>query len=99
MALYHMVWIKFHDHLSEARKQEHLQNIRALQDKVPSVRHIGAGHNVTNRAPEGYDHGIVVTFDDQAGLEAYDEHPEHKAVAEPLDAEADILAMDIVEPA
>lgn len=95
MPLEHMVWIKFKDGVSEDRKAHHLQGLASLKGKVPPVRHLAVGENVTERAM-GYTHGLLVTLDDAGALKEYLDHPEHLRVATPLRAEADLLAMDIV---
>lgn len=95
MAVHHMIWIKFDDQLTDARKQTHIDNVRSLEAKVPVVQSVHAGRNQTDRAPAGYTHGAVITVADWAALQAYDDHPEHQAIAKPLDAEAHVLAMDI----
>lgn len=95
MALEHMVWIKFKDGVSDERKQDHLRGLASLKAKVPGIRHLAVGENVTERA-NGYTHGLLVTLDDTAALKAYADHREHLKVATPLKEDADLLAMDIL---
>ena len=90
----HMVWIRFNDDVTEARQQAHLDALRSLKTRVPGIRKIAVGPNVTDRA-NGYTHGLLVTLDDQAALQTYADHPEHVAVAKPLREDASLLAMDI----
>ena len=90
----HMVWIKFKDGISDERKQAHLDALAGLKDRVPGIRRLSVGPNVTDRAA-GYTHGLLVTLDDQAALQTYADHPEHVAVARPLREDAELMAMDI----
>lgn len=95
MALEHMVWIKFKPGVPPERRRQHLDGLRSLTKTVPGIRHLVVGENITDRAM-GYTHGLLVQVDDEAGLKAYLEHPEHLKVARPLREDAETLAMDIV---
>jgi hypothetical protein len=54
--------------------------LTGLLGVVPSIRAISVGANVVS--PESnWDVALVVDFDDIAGLEAYQVHPDHVAVA------------------
>ncbi len=55
--------------------------LESLKDKIPSIRRIEAGRNF-NPAPTAFDVGLYSVFDDEAGLQEYQIHPEHKKVAE-----------------
>ena len=56
------------------------EELRGLEDLVPSLRSAMAGPDV--RVAEGNaDAGYVAMFDDYAGWKAYQEHPEHIRVA------------------
>ena len=94
MAVQHMVWIKFNEGVSEQRKQEHLDGLAGLTDKVPGIVSLHVGENFTDRSG-GYTHGLLVTLTDRQALEVYAPHPEHVKVAGPLKADASLLAMDI----
>ena len=56
-----------------------------LGSEIDTVRHLEGG---TNNSPEplaeGFTHGYVVSFDDQAGLDAYGPHPAHQKLVELL---------------
>ena len=93
MAVEHIVWIRFREGVTDARIEEHLAGLRSLTDRVPGIVALKLGANFTDRAG-GYTHGLVVTFRDEAGLDAYLPHPEHVQVAGPLKNDADLMAMD-----
>lgn len=94
MAVEHMVWIRFHEGVAAGRIAEHLAGLAGLKGKVPGVIDVKVGENFTDRA-DGCTHGLLVTLEDRAALEAYGPHPEHAKVAGPLKEDADLLAMDI----
>ena len=94
MAVQHMVWLKFKEGVSEARIEQHMEALRAMQGKVPQVRYVAAGRSLADRAG-AYTHGVLVTMDSPADLPEYDKHPEHQAVAKPLSEDAEIMAIDI----
>lgn len=94
MSLEHMVWIKFKDGVDDRRQQQHLDALRGLADKVPGIRHLAVGRNITARSA-GYTHGLVVRLDSADALAVYRDHPDHVPVAEALKQDADLLAMDI----
>lgn len=94
MAVIHMVWIKFHDGVSDERAQEHLNALASLEGRVPGILGLHVGPNFTDRS-RGFTHGLVVTLESPEALAAYQPHPEHVKVAGPLKADAELLAMDI----
>lgn len=94
MPVEHMVWIRFKAGVDARRQQHHLDALRGLRDKVPGIRHLAVGPNITDRAM-GYTHGLLVTLESAAALAVYADHPEHVPVAAALKQDADLLAMDI----
>ncbi len=94
MAIEHMVWIRFNEGLDPERIEQHLQSLRSLKDRVPGIRHLAVGPNITDRA-DGYTHGLLVRLDSPESLHTYQSHPEHVKVAVPLKQDAHLKAMDI----
>ena len=65
-----------------------------LLGTVPSLRSMTVGVNVVE-SPRAHTLGLIATFDDLAGLEAYQVHPAHQAVAQHLRAASSaIVAVD-----
>lgn len=93
MPVQHMVWIKFREDISEARKAEHLAGLAALEKKIPGILHLSVGENFTDRA-QGFTHGLLVTLESKEALKVYAPHHEHVAVAAPLREDAVLMAMD-----
>jgi hypothetical protein len=73
----HIVMFKMDDRAAAA---EAANRLTALVGPVPSLRTMTAGADLV-RSERSYDLGLVATFDDLAGLEAYQVHPVHQEVA------------------
>lgn len=56
-----------------------ITQLRSLEGKIPSLRSLHVGADLVH-SPRSYDIGLVTTFDDIAGLQAYQEHPVHLPV-------------------
>ena len=79
--LTHIVIWKYKPEVSEDERREHVERLRRLREIIPEIRSFAVGRDVL-KLPRSYHTGLVATFDDRAGLEAYDAHPEHQAVAQ-----------------
>jgi len=93
MSINHLLFIKFHAHVTAERIAEDLSALRSLKGRVPGIEDLTAGHNFTDRAA-GYTHGVVVTLKDRETLASYIAHPYHTEVAKQLRADAEYLVMD-----
>ena len=72
----HVVCQKFADKKDAATAAEIL---RALMGQVPSLRSMEVGLDYLG-SERSYDLVLIATFDDEAGLKAYDKHPKHEEV-------------------
>ena len=79
--LTHIVVWKYKAEASAEERREHVARLRALAAVVPELLTLAVGFDVL-RLPRSYDTGLVATFRDRAGLEAYTVHPEHVVVAD-----------------
>jgi hypothetical protein len=79
--LTHIVIWKYKPEVSEEQRREHVERLRRLDGLIPEIRSFAVGRDVL-RLPRSYHTGLVATFENRAGLEAYDAHPEHQAVAQ-----------------
>ena len=79
--LTHIVVWKYRSDVEEFAREEHVRLLAALGTTVPEVRSLAVGFDIL-RLPRSYHTGLVAVFDDQAGLDAYNIHPEHVRVAE-----------------
>ena len=78
--LTHIVIWKYRDDVEPEVRQEHVAMLRQLVSVIPEIQTLAAGFDVLG-LPRSYHTGLVVTFKDQAALEAYTVHPEHIKVA------------------
>ena len=79
--LTHIVVWKYKPEVSDEQRREHVERLRRLDGLIPEIRSFAVGADVL-RLPRSYHTGLVATFQGRAGLEAYDAHPEHQAVAQ-----------------
>lgn len=93
MSVNHLLFIKFHPHVTDERAGADLAALESLTGRVPGILGLTLGKNFTDRAA-GYTHGVVVTLANRDALAAYIAHPHHVEVATQLRADADYLVMD-----
>jgi hypothetical protein len=79
--LTHIVIWKYRPDAGEEERREHVEMLRRLPSVIPEVQSFAVGFDVL-KLPRSYHTGLVATFRDRAGLEAYTVHPEHVAVAD-----------------
>ncbi|MGC1870295.1 MAG: Dabb family protein [Acidobacteriaceae bacterium] len=93
----HVFLFQWKPQASEQDKQQAAERIRGLQGQIPGLIETSYNANTSPRS-QGFTHGGVMKFRDQAALEAYFTHPVHQklvdwlmpllAVAAELDYEA-----------
>ena len=79
--LTHIVIWKYKPEVSEDERREHVERLRRLREIIPEIRSFAVGRDVL-KLPRSYHTGLVATFDDRAGLEAYTVHPDHIVAAD-----------------
>jgi len=68
--------------------------LSTLNGKVPSVRHLEVGKDVSHSG-RSYDIALIAKFDDLTGLQAYLAHPNHVPVSNKLrELAASIVTVD-----
>lgn len=81
----HIVFWTFHENADGRSKEENIREavklLGSLRSKINSVKHLETGVNIVPRN-EAYDLALYCEFDDIAGLEEYQQHPEHLKVIE-----------------
>ncbi len=81
--LRHIVTWKMNGSTAEERESqatELIEALRPLRDLVPTVQSLEVHRNEFHH-DKNWDVILISEFADEAGLEAYDRHPEHQAVA------------------
>ena len=79
--LTHIVVWKYKPEVTEEQRREHVERLRRLDGLIPEIQSFAVGADVLG-LPRSYHTGLVAVFQDRAGLDAYDAHPEHQAVAQ-----------------
>ena len=97
----HIVLIKFRPDVSQDLISGIFAELRTVRDQVAGIGEIVSGRSESPEQIErGYMHGFTVDFDGWDALEAYQTHPNHKALGAKLVANAiggidGILVLDI----
>jgi hypothetical protein len=77
----HCVFVKFDLDFSRAQRDAIYADLEALRTKIPGMRHVEAGENVSPEGlSKGFDEGFFVDFDSAAVRDAYLVHPDHQAI-------------------
>lgn len=84
----HIALYKWKKGTLEADIKSALQDVEDLAIVVPGIIEISTGTN-TSSYSEGYTHAIVVRGENQAAIDAYRSHPDHKKVADKIEAMED----------
>ena len=96
--VWHTVWFKFNEGVTDTQKQEMLDGLNDLPDGIDAIQTLACGEDFAGRAP-GYEVGLVVTFADRYGLEEYGPHPYHQNfVAKFKPLWENVLALDFETP-
>lgn len=78
-----IIWkLKEHAHGNPRARNAELikEKLEALRGKVPGMLKIEVGADIIG-SPDSGDLALYCEFEDRAALDAYRDHPEHKAVA------------------
>jgi glucose-6-phosphate isomerase len=85
MMVDHLVFFEVRDGVSAEDRDDLIDSMRALREKVSGVVDLSVGEDFSGRSG-GYTHALFVRFGDRQGLDTYMKHPEHLAVVEKLNA-------------
>ena len=76
----HIVLIKFREDVSEEVIADIFRELAEIRDHIPGFIDIRSGKSESPEQIErGYMHGFTVDFEDWDALQAYQDHPDHKA--------------------
>ncbi|TRL40301.1 Dabb family protein [Rhizobium straminoryzae] len=85
----HIVLIRFRTDVTEPQIAALFAELEEIRTKISGVLAITSGRSESpEKIERGYLHGFVVDFDSWAALEAYQTHPDHKALGAKLVAHA-----------
>ena len=84
-AIKRIVLFKFKDGTTENKIGEIFAGLGALKEKVPGVKDFCSGsYASSDNLNQGYTHGFILTFNDEAARDGFGGHPEHQKVVETL---------------
>jgi len=94
----HVVLLKFKDGTSEADIKKVEDAFRALREKIPEVRRLEWGTNVSpEKLNQGFTHCFFLTFRNEKDRDTYLAHKEHKSFGGVLRPHLDkVLVVDYV---
>jgi hypothetical protein len=78
--LTHVVIWKYRAEVDSEVRQDHVRMLRNLATVIKELESLSVGFDVV-KLPRSFHTGLVATFRDRAGLDAYTIHPEHIKVA------------------
>ena len=80
----HVVLIRPKVSTTDEELSTFFEHVRELQEQIPGIlsMSVGANHSEFN---DGFTHGIIMRFDDEAHLHAHHTHPAHVVVVTELD--------------
>lgn len=79
--LTHIVVWKYRADVESFAREEHVRLLKSLAGVISEVQSLSVGFD-TLKLARSFDTGLVATFVDRAGLDAYTVHPEHIKVVE-----------------
>lgn len=91
----HMFAFRFKPGVTDAKKQEIVAAIRALQRDIPEVLETHVGLNESARG-QGYELGGVMKFADAAACQRYNVHPVHQKLLTWLLPLIDAIEVDFI---
>lgn len=97
----HIVLLRLQPDQTEAAIADLFAELHQINGKVPGLQAVTSGKSESPEQMErGYMHGFIVDFSDWAALQAYQDHPDHKALGAKLVAAAEggldgILVFDL----
>lgn len=79
--LTHIVIWKYREDVEPEVREAHVNMLRSLVSVIAELKSLDVGFDVL-KLPRSYHTGLVATFQDRAGLEAYTVHPQHIKAAD-----------------
>jgi hypothetical protein len=93
----HIVMLKPKPGTTDEEIQVVLEHVKELQPKIPGLLEVRAGKNFENPDSQGYTHGFVMQFINEAHMKSYfvTPQPDHEAVGNELKRICSYVAFDI----
>ena len=96
-AVVHVVLVKWRDDVSASSREEIAREARAMADAIPGITALEEGPSVSPEGIEqGFEWGLVVTFESPEARDGYLPHPVHRAVGDRIGGGAEkIVVFDV----
>lgn len=92
--VFHVFAFQWKSSASDAQKEKAAKDITEFQGEIPGLLQTHVGPNISPRG-KGYTFGGVMQFKDQAALDAYVQHPAHRALLAWLVPLIDAIELDL----
>ncbi|WP_210509165.1 Dabb family protein [Naasia sp. SYSU D00057] len=93
-AIVHVVLVKWRDDVPAADRERIARDARAMADAIPGILALEEGPSVSPEGLEqGFEWGLVVTFESPEARDGYLPHPVHAAVGKRIGAGAERLVV------
>jgi heme-degrading monooxygenase HmoA len=87
----HVVLIRLKEGAAPEEGKRLLERAREMLAPIPGVRNLRVGHGLGKKAEVSYPYALVMEFEDETALEAYQVHEEHRRfvreVVDPVQAD------------
>jgi hypothetical protein len=93
-SVFHVFVFQWKPEVSQAEKDRAAKDIAAFQGQIPGLLETHVGPNISPRG-KTYTFGGIMRFKDQASLDAYVQHPMHKALLVWLVPLIDAIELDL----
>ena len=80
----HVVLIRLKPEVSEGGAREFLAQAKAVLGPIPFVRNLRVGRGLGVKSEVDHPFALVMEFEDEAALEGYQVHPEHRRFVEEI---------------
>ncbi|MGH9333885.1 MAG: Dabb family protein [Vicinamibacteria bacterium] len=74
----HVVLIRLKEGAGDSEGTKLLEQARRLLGPIPAVRNLRLGRGLGKKAEVSYPYALIMDFEDEAALEAYQVHPDHQ---------------------
>jgi hypothetical protein len=93
--IHHVVLIRLKKGLGEREGAKLLERARELLQPIAVLRNLRCGRGLGKKAEVDFPYALIMDFDDEAALEAYQVHPDHqrfvREVVDPVQEEKKVF--------
>ncbi len=93
----HVVLVRWREDLSDQDRERARSTAREMVGRIPGILRLDEGPSVSPEGLEqGYEWGIIITFESEEARDGYLPHPAHRVLGERILAGADrLLVFDV----